>query len=91
MHTTHFHGETLRFEGRNVDVVEVLPGMSAVADMAPGNVGSWLVHCHVEHHIHQGMQAFFQIFSSKEEWMNSSALPISAVETDSSVADHHHH
>jgi FtsP/CotA-like multicopper oxidase with cupredoxin domain len=61
LHTAHWHGKTLRFNGRNTDVVELLPGSMATADMLADNPGTWLLHCHVADHIHAGMFATFTI------------------------------
>jgi FtsP/CotA-like multicopper oxidase with cupredoxin domain len=61
LHTAHWHGKTLRFRGRNTDVIELLPGSMATADMLADNPGTWLLHCHVGDHIHAGMLATFTI------------------------------
>ena len=61
LHTAHWHGKTLRFQGRNTDVVELLPGSMATADMLADNPGIWLLHCHVADHIHAGMFTTFTI------------------------------
>ena len=34
LHTPHWHGKTLRYNQRNTDVIELLPGSMATADMA---------------------------------------------------------
>ena len=31
------------------------------ADMLPESVGTWLYHCHVDHHIHGGMIAMYDV------------------------------
>ena len=46
--------------GYRVDSVELLPATFRVADMYADNVGSWMMHCHVNHHIHGGMMALFE-------------------------------
>ena len=61
VHTAHWHGKTLRFRGRHTDVIELLPGSMATADMLADNPGTWLLHCHVADHIHAGMLATFTI------------------------------
>lgn len=61
LHSAHWHGQTLRFRGRNTDVIELLPGSMATADMLADNPGTWLLHCHVGDHIHAGMAATFTI------------------------------
>jgi FtsP/CotA-like multicopper oxidase with cupredoxin domain len=57
LHTPHWHGKTLRFNQRNTDVIELLPGSMATADMLADNPGTWLYHCHVADHIDAGMLA----------------------------------
>jgi len=61
LHTAHWHGVTLLENGHRVDVVELLPASFRVADMTPDNPGFWMFHCHVNHHIHGGMTALFEI------------------------------
>ncbi len=61
LHTAHWHGKSLRFRGRNTDVIELLPGSMASADMVADNPGTWLMHCHVADHMHAGMFATFTI------------------------------
>jgi FtsP/CotA-like multicopper oxidase with cupredoxin domain len=55
IHTPHWHGKTLRYQNRNTDVIELLPGSMATADMTADNPGTWLFHCHVSDHIYAGM------------------------------------
>ena len=61
LHTVHWHGKTTSFRGRHTDVVELLPGSMAVADMLADNPGTWILHCHVGDHMHAGMLATFTI------------------------------
>ena len=61
LHTVHWHAKTLRFRGRNTDVIELLPGSMATADMLADNPGTWLLHCHVGDHMHAGMFAVYAI------------------------------
>jgi FtsP/CotA-like multicopper oxidase with cupredoxin domain len=61
VHTAHWHGKTLNFRARQTDVIELLPGSIATADMVADNPGTWLLHCHVADHIHAGMLATFTI------------------------------
>jgi FtsP/CotA-like multicopper oxidase with cupredoxin domain len=61
LHTAHWHGKSLRFRGHNTDVIELLPGSMATADMLADNPGTWLLHCHVGDHIHAGMVATYTI------------------------------
>jgi multicopper oxidase len=61
LHTPHWHGESVTFEGRNTDVIELLPGSMKTVDMIADNPGTWLFHCHVEDHMENGMMAVFTI------------------------------
>lgn len=61
LHTPHWHGKTLRYERRQTDVIELLPGSMATADMNADNPGTWLFHCHVADHIDAGMLAKYTI------------------------------
>ncbi|HLJ45879.1 MAG TPA: multicopper oxidase domain-containing protein [Bryobacteraceae bacterium] len=61
LHTPHWHGETVSYESRHTDVVELLPGSMKTVDMTADNPGSWLFHCHVEDHMESGMMAIFTI------------------------------
>lgn len=61
LHTPHWHGRTLRRNGHATDVIELLPGSMATADMVADNPGTWLFHCHVADHIDAGMQTTFTI------------------------------
>lgn len=45
------------------DVVNLLPATMATADMRPDDPGIWLFHCHVNDHIHAGMQARYEVLS----------------------------
>jgi FtsP/CotA-like multicopper oxidase with cupredoxin domain len=57
LHTAHWHGKTLRYQGRNTEVIALPPGSMATADMLAENPGTWLLHCHVGDHMHAGMLA----------------------------------
>ena len=63
LHTPHWHGETVDYQKRHTDVVELLPGSMATADMAVDNPGTWLFHCHVSDHMESGMMATYTIYS----------------------------
>jgi manganese oxidase len=62
LHTPHWHGETVRDEGRNTDVIELLPGSMKTVDMIADNPGTWMFHCHVEDHMESGMMAVYTIY-----------------------------
>ena len=61
LHTPHWHGKTLRFSQRSTDVIELLPGSMATADMLADNPGTWLFHCHVGDHLDAGMLTTYRI------------------------------
>ncbi|MBI2817895.1 MAG: multicopper oxidase domain-containing protein [Acidobacteria bacterium] len=61
LHSGHWHGKTVRFHGRQTDVIELLPGSMATVDMNADNAGTWLYHCHVADHIDAGMIATYTI------------------------------
>jgi manganese oxidase len=61
VHTPHWHGQTVLFQGMRTDMVHLEPMMMVIADMVPDNVGVWLFHCHVNEHIEGGMQALFSV------------------------------
>lgn len=65
LHSAHWHGKTLGVGSaaveRRTDVIELLPGSMATADMKADNPGEWLFHCHVADHIDAGMLTTYQI------------------------------
>lgn len=63
LHTPHWHGETVVYEGRNTDVVELLPASMKTVDMVADNPGTWMFHCHVGDHMEAGMMAVYTIYA----------------------------
>lgn len=61
VHTPHWHGETVLWNGMRTDTVELTPMGMAVADMIPENPGTWLFHCHNNDHMEGGMVALFRV------------------------------
>ena len=61
VHTPHWHGNVVLYEGRRTDVIELLPASMKVADMVPDSAGIWLYHCHVEDHMMAGMTARYEV------------------------------
>jgi len=61
LHTPHWHGNTLAWNGNRTDIVELLPASMKTLDMVPDNPGTWLFHCHVNDHIDAGMLALFRV------------------------------
>ncbi len=61
-HTPHWHGGTLLFDQRRVDVVDLGgPLLMLTADMVADNPGIWLFHCHFADHMVEGMSTRFEI------------------------------
>ncbi len=77
IHTPHWHGSTVDFSNRHTDVVELLPGSMAVADMVANNPGTWMFHCHVADHMESGMMAAYTIYEPQ-----SCSSPIQFVAAD---------
>lgn len=65
LHTPHWHGKNVIYRGGHTDVVELLPGSMATADMVADNPGVWLLHCHVADHMESGMMATYTIYSAR--------------------------
>ena len=61
LHTPHWHGNTVTFNGTSTDVLELLPATMLTADMKPDNVGTWGFHCHVTDHMMAGMTALYKV------------------------------
>lgn len=61
LHTPHWHGNVALVDGHRVDVVNLLPATTQVADMVPDDPGIWLFHCHVEDHMEEGMSALYEV------------------------------
>lgn len=87
LHSPHWHGKTVEYRGRHTDVVELLPGGMASADMIADNPGRWLFHCHVSDHMEAGMMATYTIyrpqpkdcplqFVSADFWKNPEKLTV---------------
>ncbi|KAK7926166.1 hypothetical protein WMY93_008476 [Mugilogobius chulae] len=64
MHTAHFHGQTFTYKTDRVhraDVFDLFPGTFQTIQMVAENPGTWLLHCHVNDHIHAGMEITYTI------------------------------
>ncbi|MCF6198622.1 MAG: multicopper oxidase domain-containing protein, partial [Hyphomicrobiaceae bacterium] len=72
LHTPHWHGNTVLWNGRRVDVVPLLPAQSYPVDMVADNPGTWMMHCHVDDHISAGMTARYTVLpvSRKQAKLN---------------------
>ncbi len=61
VHTPHWHGQTVLFNGMRTDTVSLAPMSMGIADMVPDSVGTWLFHCHVNEHLEGGMVDRFTV------------------------------
>jgi FtsP/CotA-like multicopper oxidase with cupredoxin domain len=61
LHTPHWHGNTVLWDGHRTDVLALSPAQMLVADMVPDDPGTWLFHCHVSDHMHGGMMALYRV------------------------------
>jgi hypothetical protein len=66
LHSAHWHGKTVEYRNRDTDVIELLPGSMAAADMIADNPGTWLFHCHVSDHMESGMMATYTIYQPRQ-------------------------
>ena len=60
-HSVHWHGNTVLDHGRRLDAVTVVSGKLVVVDMVPRAEGKWMLQCHVNHHMHGGMFAEYEV------------------------------
>jgi hephaestin len=63
LHTPHWHGNTVTTNGMRTDMIQLMPGMMMISDMVPDDLGTWLLHCHVNDHIVAGMQMRYRVTS----------------------------
>jgi hypothetical protein len=61
LHTPHWHGNTVLWNGNRVDVMELMPASLKTVDFISDNVGTWMFHCHVNDHISAGMMSLFTV------------------------------
>jgi FtsP/CotA-like multicopper oxidase with cupredoxin domain len=61
LHTPHWHGHTLNWDRKRVDVINLLPATQRAMDMMPDNPGTWLYHCHVNDHFDAGMVTTYTV------------------------------
>jgi hypothetical protein len=66
LHSPHWHGKVVQYNNRHTDVIELMPGSMAVADMRADNPGTWLFHCHVADHMESGMMADYTIYEPRQ-------------------------
>lgn len=61
LHTPHWHGHTLDWDQKRVDIINLLPATQRALDMRPDNAGTWLYHCHVNDHFDAGMLTTYTV------------------------------
>lgn len=67
IHAAHWHGQVVRYNGMAVDVLNLMPATQYTVDMLADNPGTWVYHCHVNHHIHAGMYALYTVKDNQKE------------------------
>lgn len=60
-HTPHWHGNVVMQAGRRTDVISIAPAQMETVDMVPDDPGTWMYHCHISEHMHQGMVANYKV------------------------------
>lgn len=63
-HTSHWHGNTLLWNNMRVDTIDVHPAIVKTLDMIADDSGIWLLHCHVNDHLDNGMVALYKVAKS---------------------------
>ncbi|KAG2457280.1 HEPHL protein, partial [Polypterus senegalus] len=66
LHTVHFHAQTFIVktdQEHRADVYDLFPGTFQTIELMAGNPGTWLLHCHVNDHIHAGMETVFTVLN----------------------------
>lgn len=66
LHTPHWHGNTVLWDGRRADTIDLLPASHKIVDMTPDAPGTWMYHCHVNDHISAGMTALYHVLPANE-------------------------
>lgn len=62
IHVAHVHGLVgMDNSGAHTDSIRLLPYSTAAIELIPDSVGTWLMHCHINDHIHAGMQSLFTV------------------------------
>jgi len=87
IHTAHWHGVVLQGaeSGRRADQVVVQAAEVKALDLAPAdNAGTWLLHCHLDDHMMNGMMALFRVAPRDQEEQGAEA-PAAAPASSSSA------
>jgi manganese oxidase len=45
LHTSHWHGNVVSWNGHNTDVIDLLPASFRTVYMQPDAAGVWPIHC----------------------------------------------
>jgi hephaestin len=61
VHTPHWHGNTVTDRGNRTDVLFIAPGQMQTVDMVPDDLGTWMLHCHIDEHMDAGMMALYKV------------------------------
>lgn len=61
IHTPHWHGNVVLYNGNRTDVLTLMPAQMITADMVPDDPGIWLFHCHISEHMEVGMVALYKV------------------------------
>lgn len=61
LHFMHWKGHTVLYRGQRVAGVQLMGGVSSVADMLPTEAGEWGMYCHTNDHIVGGMVTAYMV------------------------------
>uniref|UniRef100_H3ADM4 ferroxidase n=1 Tax=Latimeria chalumnae TaxID=7897 RepID=H3ADM4_LATCH len=78
MHTVHFHGQSFIFKTdkeHRGDVYDLFPGTFQTVELVAEHPGTWLLHCHVAHHIHAGMETTFTVLQRSDKVKTTEDYP----------------
>ncbi len=64
----HIHGNTLNFNGHNMDEFSLLPGIVKTGVLSNDNPGKWLLHCHVNDHLDGGMVGVYNVIGDETSY-----------------------
>ncbi len=65
LHTPHWHGNTVLWNGHRTDVLSLQPAVMLTADMVPDSPGIWMYHCHVDDHLDAGMTGRYEVLPQR--------------------------
>lgn len=61
IHTMQIYGQTFVIRKHRTDAAPIYPATFLAANVVPINVGTWLLVCRNNDHLHDGMTAFFNV------------------------------